>query len=338
MLTARESVSIARSIRHRIDVCDLDLTGWILTTEAATGAYAATAAAAAAAGAEVWALAADSLYGSVAEARHDVGVLADALGVRSDGITIVTNKGDLPLETTDMVTNSGHLRPITASFIARLPPTAVIALMYEAWEARHDDIEYGAAARRGIRIIGVNEHHPACDAFRFLGDLVVAAVLRRRWPIRGMRVGVLSDNAFGEPVVKTLRSMGADARIFDRKASGRGSSWDLAVIATTPATSSADRAMTWAPAELADLVIHSDAFCCVQLWGDVDRDRLRAAGVMIEPETEPVPGHQGVAMSAAGFEAVIRLQVGGMAAALHGSTGGKRAMRGLSQQVAWSDR
>jgi hypothetical protein len=329
---------MAESIQRRIGICRLDLTSRVLATEAATGAYAATAAAAAAAGAEVWAFAADSRHGTIADAERDVATLVDAINADLDRVTIVTDKAELPLERTDLVTNSGLLRPIDAPFIDRLPPDAIVALMYETWEARDGDIDYAAAAARGIRVIGVDEHHPACGAFEFVGDLVIAAVLRRRWPIRGVRFCVLSDNPFGEPVLSALKAQGAEVVLVDPAAAGMGldSTADMVVVATTPAKSARNRRIVQTPSDVADFVIDSRAFACVQLWGDVDIDRLIAAGVMIEPEVTPEEGHQGIAMSEAGFEPVVRLQVAGMAAALHGADGPGQLI-GLGQELVWTD-
>lgn len=333
MLTGRLAAAMARSIAHRIEVCQLDLTNWVVVTEAATGAYASTAGAAAAAGAEVWAFADDSPYGTVDDARRDMAILAEALGSDVEPPTIVTERGDLPLGRTDLVTNSGLLRPIDAPMIDQLPATAVIALMYEGWETRNGDIDLAAAAERGVSVIAVDEHHPACDAFRFVGDLAVAAALRRGWAIRGMRVSVLSDNPFGDPVVAALRSLGADAHLVDGS-SGPVPSVEIAVVAMTPATSSLDGSATLSAIAVADHVVQSGAFAVVQLWGDIDRSRLTAAGVMIEPEVEPRPGHQGIPMSDAGYEAVVRLQVGAMAAAVHASED-DGALSGLGRELLW---
>lgn len=325
---------MAASIRRRVGICQLDLTGWVVATEAATGAYASTAAAAAVAGAEVWALAAESRYGTIADAEGDVAALLGALDVPTSRVTIVTDKNELPWERTGLLTNSGVLRPIDASSINRLPQTATVALMYEAWEAREGDLDYAAAAVRGIRVIAVDEHHPACGAFEFVGDLVAAAALRRRWPIRGVRIGVLSDNAFGEPVLGALKARGAEAMLVDpAAASAHPPANDLVVVATTPAKSAGHSVTSPSPAAT-DFVIASGAFACVQLWGDVDRDRLRAAGVLIEPEEARAEGHQGIAMSEAGFEAVVRLQVAGMAAVLHASDG-DGPLDGLGQELVW---
>lgn len=328
---------MARSIRRRMQICELDLTGSVVVTEAATGPYASTAAAAAASGAEVWAFAAESPYGTVADAAADVMMLLDALAAGSDRLTIVTRRQDLPLERTTLITNSGVLRPIDGSMIERLPAEAVIALMYEDWEARSVDIDYAAASARGIVVMAVDEHHPACGAFDFVGDLVVAAVLRRRWPVRGARFAVVSDNAFGEPIVDALKALGAEPHRVDGPAAPADvEQSDVVVIATTPATSAANGSAMASPQAIARYVIDSGAFACVSLWGDVDTELLRGAGVMVEPEDETEPGHQGITMSEAGFEAVVRLQVGGLAAALHGD-GGEGPLRGLGRELLWGE-
>lgn len=71
MITPRSAHSIARSVRRRVDVCQLSLAGVNVITEAATNAYAVTAAAASYAGARVWALSVDGPYGTAAEERRD---------------------------------------------------------------------------------------------------------------------------------------------------------------------------------------------------------------------------------------------------------------------------
>lgn len=310
-LTQRQAAAVARSTRLRIDACSLDLTGWVVTTEAAAGAYAATAVAAAAAGGEVYALARDTAHGTVDDVERDVVALAAALEV-DKGLSIVTERDALPIERTDLITNSGSVRPIDAAWIERLPSTALIALMYEGWEARAGDVDYAAAARHGIPVVAVDEHHPACGAFAFVGDLAVAAALRRGWPIRGMNVAVLSDNAFAEPIEDALAGLGAAVAVSDPSAGAPGA--DLAIVAVTPRTVSPS---ALDPQTLSAAVVESGAFACVQLWGDLDRSVLSTAGVAIEPVVEPEQGHQGIAMSEAGFEAVVRLQVAGLAAAVH---------------------
>jgi hypothetical protein len=57
--------------------------------------------------------------------------------------------------------------------ISWMKPTAVIPLMFEAWEFRPSDLELAAAQQRGILVAGTNERHPDVDVFSFLGIMAV---------------------------------------------------------------------------------------------------------------------------------------------------------------------
>ena len=62
------------------------------------------------------------------------------LGLRGR-VEIVSEKSPDVLRQADIVTNSGHLRPLDAPTIRAMKPTAVIPLMYEAWELRPGDVD-----------------------------------------------------------------------------------------------------------------------------------------------------------------------------------------------------
>src|SRR5699024_10202131 len=95
-----------------------DLSGRVVVTEAATGAYACTATIAAAAGAaRVVARARDTRrHGTARDAAEATLGLARAAGV-ADRIEVVTEIADSALRACDLLTNSGHLRPITRAMI-----------------------------------------------------------------------------------------------------------------------------------------------------------------------------------------------------------------------------
>lgn len=333
-ITSRLAHSIARSIRRRVEVCKLSLDGVNVITEAATNAYAVTAAAASYAGARVWTLNVDSPHGSAEEARRDIMSLSAALGTGED-LRFVEDKAALPFESADVVTNSGLLRPIGSSEISRLPDHATIALMYEAWEARTADIDLSGALQRGIRIVGVNEHHPACGAFDFVGDIAVAAILRRAWSIRDARIAVLSDNPFGPPIVRTLNALGATVISVD-PTDAKGAKpvdVDLVVVATTPSCVVKPPVSALNAAELAHLVGGTGAHGCVHVWGDLDYTLVSSLAVVMEPKHQPPLGHHGIAMSSAGHEAVVRLQVAGLAATQHIDAKRGSPLFGLAQLV-----
>lgn len=260
--------------------------------------------------------------------------LSEALDVGVD-VQFVEDKSALPFEDAHIVTNSGLLRPIGPSEISRLSDHATIALMYEAWEVRTADIDLAGARERGIRVVGVNEHHPACGAFDFVGDITAAAVLRRAWSIRDARIAVLSDNPFGPPIERTLEDLGATVISVvpvDTEAV-EPIDVDLVVVATTPSCVAKRNVSTLSPQDLSRLVGGTGAYGCVHVWGDVDYTVLNSLHVMMEPTVQPASGHQGIAMSSAGHEAVVRLQVAGLAATQYVDVEPGSPLFGLAQLV-----
>ena len=137
-------------MRSAIERCALDLSGSVVFTEAASGAYTVTPVLAAMAGAvQVLALAHSSRYGTVEDvARATIDLARTAGGV--DRVKIITEKRPDIIARADIVTNSGHLRPIDAAMVRSMKSTAVIPLMYEAWEFHPDDLDLAACRENWI--------------------------------------------------------------------------------------------------------------------------------------------------------------------------------------------
>jgi hypothetical protein len=288
----------------------LDLSGMTILTEAATGAYCVTPVIAALAKAKhVYAVTRPSLYGSVAEVEACTIALASLGGV-SSRIEIMESVQDDILERIDIVTNSGHLRPIGRALIARLPPRCVIALMFEAWEFRASDIDLDACRERSIPVAGVNERHPSVDVFSYLGPLCVNMLHEAGVPVYASRIAILCDNDFGPFIVKSLAGLGASAGFFSGVEELCEDNWDAVILALKPAAeprigaAAAEHIARVAPGAIA-----------VQLWGDADRAAIAANGIGIWPPQPPQPGHMGVLLSAIGPEPIVRLQTGGLRAA-----------------------
>ena len=100
--------------------------------------------------------------------------------------------------------------------------------MFEAWEFRPDDIDVVACRRRGIPIVGVNEHHAAVDVFSYL-DLVREASSRCRHPRLRNRIAVICDNGFDQPMVRGLSGLGASVHHVVSLDKLHHDSWDAIV-------------------------------------------------------------------------------------------------------------
>jgi hypothetical protein len=337
MIGPRLGAAMAESIATRIAACELDLKGAIVLTEAANGAFATTAAAALAAGAEVFALARASRWASAEVAEADVRALSRALGADLGRLHLVRDRSNLPAERADIVTNSGHLRPLDAGLIGRLRPGSVIALMFEAWELREGDIDLRACAEGAVTVVGVDEHHRACDAFAYVGAAALTAAACAGWSVSGRPVAVVTDSPFAPYVLRALEAWGAvpvivcpdgadvsalsggvRAAVVPWSEADRGLSprCDLAVLCTWPEKVARHNGRAGVrPERTSALVASTGAHGVVQLWGDLDRAALAAHGVEALPSDDVAPGYMGVRLDAAGFEPVVRLLVAGLAAA-----------------------
>jgi len=306
-----DTAPIRRLMRDRIRATGLDLRGLTVLTEAATGAYAATPVIAAMAGAErVWAFTRSSRHGTAAQVGIVTRALARSAGVE-DQIEIVQSLSTEILASTDILTNSGHLRPINGAVIDRLPARAVIALMFEAWEFREDDIDQEACRRREIPIVGVNERHPAIGVFPFLGPLCVRLLRDAGLTVAGQHIAVLCDNPFASFLRDGLIAAGARAEVYGAAAEVPSAPWDALLVALRPD----GRRFQLAGTDIAYLSRVASQAVLVQFWGDVDREDLRRRGIFVWPPRAPRPGHMAILLSTLGPEPIIRLQTGGLRAA-----------------------
>ena len=303
-LDPRRLVSLMNAAIERLS---LQLGGYAVLTEAATGAYTVTPVLAALAGARVFALANATRYASADEIQEATLELARVAGVR-DSIELVHEKDPDLLGQVDIVTNSGQVRPIDKAVISHLKSSSVVPLMYEAWEFRASDIDLDACRSRGVAVAGTNEKHPAVDVFSYLGMMAVRQLHDAGIAVLGSIITLLCDNDF-EPFIRSgLESCGAkvwEARRLTRQV--LSSQCDAVLVALKPGDTPV---LTAADASL--LGRHAPGTVVVQYWGDVDRKALAEFGVPVWPRQEPVAGHMAVLPSAIGPEPIVRLQAGGL--------------------------
>jgi hypothetical protein len=299
---------LLRLMRDAIERCHLELSGKVVLTEAATGAYVVTPVLAAMAGAEkVYAITKDTRHGTVQQVQEQTEDLARIAGVGAR-IEMITQKQHEVVAQADIITNSGHVRPIDAEMVSWMKPSAVVPLMYEAWEFRPGDIDLAACRRHGIKVAGTNECHPAVDVFSFLGTMAVKLLLDAGITSYGTSILCLCDNPFGPFIEEGLTRAGARVQIYQSlsRVEERGL-YDAVVVALRPKREpvlSADDVITignrWPGAVVA------------QFWGDVDRKFPLGVRVPIWPPQAPAPGHMAILPSDIGPEPIVRLQSGGL--------------------------
>jgi hypothetical protein len=294
-------------MRAAIDRCQLDLSGLTVLTEAASGAYIVTPVIAAMAGATVRAVTRSTRYGSADEIRA---ATLDLAGDVANRIEIADARNLDFVRQADIVTNSGHVRPINAEMIAAMKPGAVLSLMYEAWEYRPDDLDLQACRDRQVLVAATNERHPNVDVFSFLGPMAVRLMHEAGVSAYRGSVLLLCDNPFRPFIESGLRAAGATVETVERVADARGGAFDAIVVSLTPG---ADVVLNAADARL--IARRWPGAVVTQFWGDIDRAALAAEGVPVWRAEPPHAGHMGILLSDLGPEPIVRLQTGGLKAA-----------------------
>ena len=298
-------------MRAAIERCRLNLDGTVVLTEAATGAYVVTPVLAAMAGARhIYALTRSSRYGSVEDVTIATLALGELAGV-ADRLSILTERREDIFCQADIVTNSGHVRPLDATAIGWMRPTAVIPLMYEAWEFRPGDVDVQACRAKGIAVVGTNERHPDVDVFSYLGIMAVKLLLDAGVAVYGSRLALLCDNPFEPYIRRGLTGAGASvivSRQLDEVA--LDSDTDAIVVALRP---KAEPVFGRREAELTRM--RCPGAVVAQYWGEVDRAASAESGISVWPAAAPSPGHMGILPSAIGPEPIVRLQAGSLKAA-----------------------
>jgi len=172
-----------RVVKRAIEKFNLNLKGLTVFTEAATGNYLYTPIISALAGSNrVFAVTSDSKYGKKDEVKEQTLKEAKELGVE-DKITVLFEKDIDCLSKSDIITNSGFVRPITKEMVSSMRSTAVIPLMFSAKDFRAEDIDLEACQDKGVIVLGVNEHYPLLNLFGSVGFYMCKLLFEKNFSV-----------------------------------------------------------------------------------------------------------------------------------------------------------
>jgi len=162
---------VTQLILQTVSALRLDLKGFTVLTEAASGPFVVTPVLAAVAGAKkVIALTSDSRYASASSVTAQTRALESLCGT-SGRVEIYTERSSDLVREADIVTNVGFVRPIDSQVIGAMKHGAVIPLMCEAWEFRVGDVDLDACRSRNIHVLGTNEDHAFVNVMAHESDL-----------------------------------------------------------------------------------------------------------------------------------------------------------------------
>lgn len=317
-------------IRRTIAFLELDLSGLVVLTEAASGPYAVTPVLAALAGAErVIAVTRASRYGTVEAVTAQTRALADLCGVNvavsaaprpGDGgprsAPTVEIHADRSLDlfaAADIVTNLGFVRPIDADVAAAMKPTAVVPLMCEGWEIRPGDVDLAACRARGIPVLSTNEDYPGLEVFAYSGWLALKMLFDAQIEVHKSRLAVVSSDKFGPVIADRLDRADAVVRLLPHlRGVPAAALADLDALIVADYTRDDQIIGPDGDLSAGELAAAAAGATVVQFAGRVDVAGLTAAGVQVYPGIE-MPGHRmALTLAALGPRPVIELHAAGL--------------------------
>jgi hypothetical protein len=318
-----------KKILDTIKRLNLDLSGKIVLTEAATGAYVVTAIIAALAGAEVYAFTKNTKYGSINKVREQTNELCNQFD-ETLSIKIIDNLTPEILSKIDIITNSGHLRPLDENKLKHLKKGSVIPLMYEDWEWRESDLNLDFCKKNNILVGATNERHPDVDVFSYLGDMALKMIFDADLCLHNNSFILLCNNDFGPFIAKTLASCCYKLLVIDKDENKKkyeeikvdfSNTFDSPQIPIEYKSSAAiiftaypfDK--TWIGDDATDIKVNDlikqlDTPFIVRYAGDIDEIYCKDK-VPFYPK-KVTSGHMGILPSEIGFDPIIKLQAGGL--------------------------
>jgi hypothetical protein len=209
---------IRKVVKKTIEKFDLNLEGLNVFTEAATGNYMYTSIAAALAGAEhVFAVTDDSRYGTKEDAKKQTLKEAKELGV-DNKITVLFERDRDCLSKSDIITNSGFVRPITKEMIAYMKHTAVIPVMFLTDNLKvRQDIELDACLAKGVLVLGTNEYEPSINLFGSIGFYMCKLLFETSLSVFKNKLLVIASGDMGNYSCDFFKKIGVsfDRVVFD---------------------------------------------------------------------------------------------------------------------------
>lgn len=307
------SYRVKEQIKQAITTHNLDLSGLVVLTEAASRNYVVTPIIAAMANAKVYAITRDSVYGTAKDIEKFTYEFAEFCNVR-DNITVIFEKNPEIIYKANIITNLGFVRPIDKEMIDMMNEYAVIPYMYEAWEYREGDIDLKACEAKGIPVMATNEDAIGLEVFDFVGPLCIKMLFELEIEIYKCKIAIFSHDKFGTVIKRYLETMGAEAFVINDFKSSKVKYLLRGCDALVVADLKNENIIIGHDGLISakDLVTISPQISVVQYAGDVDISDLDRYGIPYVPSKRVGKYRMGQTLAYLGPKPVIDLHTAGL--------------------------
>jgi len=331
---------VKKIINQSISIFNLNLSGFTILTETATGYYMLTPIIAALAGADnVLALTRDSEYGKADDVCKETMKLAGIFKV-DDKIHVIYDRNDNRIGGADIITNLGFVRPIDSDFLKRVKKTAVIPLMWETWEYRAEDLDLEECRRLQIPVLGTNENHPDLRIFEYIGYIALKLLLEADIEVFHSKIAILGGGEFALYVMNTLK--GAKAEVFpifqsdnsnEKIEEARNTLMYADALVVVEHHNKNQLIGTDGLITVEELLALNPQITVIHICGNVDQNNLLKSGVKCWPSKFAPFGHMSVGTDYVGPKPVIDLHTAGLKVGERLAQARKRCMSALEAEL-----
>jgi hypothetical protein len=292
---------------------ELNLRGKTVLTEVGTNSYLYTPVIPLLAGASkviVWAK--DTSFGKAEDVVKSFNRLLSLINYEGELAIRVNDRNTEDIRDSDIITNSGNIRPIDASFLANCKPGVVIPLMFEAWELRDSDIDIEVCRKKQIRVAGTWENHPSIRVFEYIGLLAAKLIFESGLEIKENNVWIWSDDDFGVSIKDTLEKLGVGKSYLSTSLDDFYNvlpDLDLLFLSDY----SEDRTVFGVDGivNIEYMKLLNPNIAVVHLYGKVDVGELKSNEIFVYPFKNGLPHVMTETLGYLGLEPILRLQVAG---------------------------
>ena len=303
---------VLSKIRNKIRELELDLTGYTILTEVGSSEYVFTPIIAALANANrVIAYTKNSRYGLASDNILECKKVLNGIDMHYNVEFYSGEISKTHLETADIITNSGFLRPLNEGKLKHLKKNAVIPLMYEKWELRDSDIDINYCKENNIKVAGTWENHPSLLVFNHVGPLALKMALNAGYEVYENKIIVWSDDHFGEVVKEAFLNIGANDVILTTNEEYLYNNIDNVDFIFICDYDEEREYGTPYFFDFEKLLKKNTTFGIVHLYGKINYNKHKNSLTNIYPPSDGSPSLMTFTLSHVGINPIVNLQVSG---------------------------
>lgn len=303
-------------INQTINKLDLNLNGLTVLTEIGSGYFLFTPLIAILAGCKkVYVVVNDSRFGNGEDIIIKCYDIFEKLGVDKNLMEYSINSvPNYFIENANIITNSGHLRPLNEEKLQHASSNCVIPIMYEKWELRPEDIDVEYCNLRKIKTAGTWENHPQLLIFNYCKHLMLKLIFEAGFEIYKNNIIIFSSDHYGELLYEACENLGANKIVKTSNVEDVYHNIENCDFVFFCDYNNKYNLLTSEESiiDIDKIISLNDSVGIIHLVGSIDNDFVKSKGLSIYPDKKGFSQRMTETLAYLGPEPILRLQTAGL--------------------------